>query len=156
MTTDIDPNTIDTRLEAVEEYLVYLRESNPYYSWLEPEIETVDRGFVRLCQPSDEQVKPPDVGPSTGINGGVLMTLADAAGMAAIIAEKLEPVPLATTKLNLSFHNGVDETHAVEATVIDYGSTLATAQIRVVPRSECKDDDPTILASGEATARLFD
>jgi hypothetical protein len=46
MSNNIDPATESTRLEAVEQYLGYLRESTPYYSWLDPEIETVERGFV--------------------------------------------------------------------------------------------------------------
>ncbi len=156
MDGELDPETVETRLEAVEQYLLYLRESNPYYAWLEPEVEAVERGFVRLGQEPSERVRPPEVGPTTGINGGVLMTLADAAGMAAIIAEALEPVPLATTRLDVSFHNGVDETHAIEAEVLDYGSTLATARIEVLPKSEVGAADPEIVASGEATARLFE
>lgn len=152
----LDEETEETRLQSVEQYLEYLRESNPYYEWLHPEILAVERGFVRLQQPYSDRTKPPDVGPSKGINGGVLMTLADAAGMAAIIADALEPVPLATSNIDLSFHNGADEAHVVEAETIDVGSTLATTRIEVVPASELGEPDPTVVASGEATARLFD
>ncbi|RAW45476.1 hypothetical protein DQW50_09045 [Halorubrum sp. 48-1-W] len=143
------------KLGTVEEYLKYLRESNPYYEWLQPEILTVERGFVRLRQSASDRTRPPEVGPADGINGGILMTLADAAGMAAIIAEALEPVPLATTRVDMSFHDGVNEDHVIEAEVIDFGSTLATARIEVLPKSDVEDEDPRILASGEATARLF-
>jgi acyl-coenzyme A thioesterase PaaI-like protein len=151
----IDPQTEATRLESVEQYLEYLRESNPYYQWLGPEVETVERGYVRVRQPYGERVEPPEVGPSAGINGGVLMTLADAVGMAAVVAQALEPVPLATTNVSLSFHDGVDEAHFVEGEVIEFGSTLATARVRALPVSSVEDDS-TVVASGEVTARLFD
>jgi len=82
----IDPETEATRLESVEQYLEYLRESNPYYEWLGPAVETVERGYVRVRQPYSDRVEPPEVGPSAGINGGILTTLADAVGMAAVVA----------------------------------------------------------------------
>lgn len=84
------------------------------------------------------------------------MTLGDAASMAAIIADELEPVPLATTRIDMSFHDGVDEPHVVQSEVVDVGSTLATARIEVFPESDLDQPDPQILASGEATARLFE
>lgn len=151
-----DEETEANRLQAVEQYLAYLGETNPYYEWLGAEVTTVDRGFVRIRQPYDDRVTPPEVGPAEGINGGVLMTLADAAGMAALIAEVLEPVPLATTHVDMSFHDGVDEDHVVEAEVVDLGSTLGTARIEVLPSGDVGEQDPRILASGEATARLFE
>ncbi|WP_302081033.1 PaaI family thioesterase [Salinibaculum rarum] len=151
LTADVEQR----KLKSVEEYFNYLRESNPYYSWLDPEILTVDRGVVQLRQPTDERTQPPEVGPADGINGGILMTLADAAGMAAIITEALEPIPLATTQLNMSFHDGADEPHIIQAEVLDFGSTLATAQIKVLPESDLNASEPRLFASGEATARLF-
>ncbi|MFW5916941.1 MAG: PaaI family thioesterase [Halorubrum sp.] len=151
-----DAETERRRLDAVEGYLEYLRESNPYYKWLKPDIRTVERGLVQLQQPATEKTAPPEVGPADGINGGILMTLSDAAGMAAIIAEALEPIPLATTNVNVSFHDGTDEPHVVQGEVVDFGSTLATARIEVLPESEVGTASPRILASGEATARLFE
>ncbi|MEF8853398.1 MAG: PaaI family thioesterase [Haloarculaceae archaeon] len=152
----IDAQTEMTRLESVEQYLEYLRESNPYYEWLGPEVDTVERGYVRVRQPYSERVEPPELGPSTGINGGVLLTLADAVGMAAVVAQALEPVPLATTNASLSFHDGRDEAYYVEGEVIEVGSTLATARVRALPESEEGAEDPTLVATGEVTARLFD
>lgn len=160
-TGDRDAHRLDAeaerqRLDGVEAYLEHLRESNPYYEWLQPEVLTVERGLVRLRQPTAERTAPPEVGPADGINGGILMTLGDAAGMAAIIAEALEPVPLATTGITMSFHDGADEPHVVQAEVVDLGSTLATARIEVFPESDLGDPSPRVLASGEATARLFE
>jgi uncharacterized protein (TIGR00369 family) len=152
----VDDDTEATRLGSVRQYLEYLRDSNPYYEWLQPEVMSVERGFVRIRQPQEDRTKPPEVGPATGINGGILMTLADAAGMAAIIAEALEPVALATTHVDMSFHDGFDEDHVVEAEVVDFGSTHATAGVEVLPESDLDDPDPRIAASGEATARLFE
>lgn len=157
-TTDeeLDPAAEQERLAAIEAYLESMKETNPYYGWLEPEVHSLEQGLVRIRQPATDRTRPPEVGPAEGINGGVLMTLADAAGMAAIIAEALEPVPLATTSLDMSFHDGVDATHVVEAEVLDYGSTLATSRIRVLPEADLGEPDPRLLATGEATARLFD
>lgn len=150
------PDDEQRKLNTVEEFFKYLRSSNPYYSWLDPEVYTIERGFVQIRQPTGERTQPPEVGPAEGINGGILMTLADAAGMAAIITEALEPIPLATTQINLSFHDGADEPHIVQAEVIEFGSTLATARIEILPEGDLDSDDPRIFASGEATARLFE
>lgn len=152
----IDPKTEETRLDAVNQYLEYLRETTPYYSWLDPEIDSIDRGFVRLLVPNKERFQPPEVAPQRGLNGGIIMTLVDAVGMAAIIAEALEPIGLTTTHLNTTFHDGVDETHVIEGEVTDFGDTLATADVVVVPASEVDDPDRKILASATATAHLFD
>lgn len=152
----LDAEVEQRRLHSVEQYFEYLRESNPYYNWLQPDILTVERGFVQFRLPATEQTKPPEVGPANGINGGILMTLGDAAGMAAIIAEALEPIPLATTSISMSFHDGADEPHVVQAEVVDFGSTLATARIEVLPETDLGDPSPRVFASGEATARLFD
>lgn len=152
----LDAETERRRLDSVEEYLEYLRESNPYYNWLQPDVFTVERGFVQLRQPVNERTMPPEVGPADGINGGILMTLADAAGMAAIITEALKPVPLATTSINMSFHDGTNEPHIVQAEVVDFGSTLATARIEVLSEGDLGNPSPNVLASGEATARLFE
>ncbi|MFB6153994.1 MAG: PaaI family thioesterase [Halodesulfurarchaeum sp.] len=152
----LDTETEATRLQAVEQYLAYLRESTPYYAWLDPEILRVERGFVRARLSHDERFQPPDVAPNTGLNGGVLATLVDAAGMAALISEALEPIGLATTNLNITFHDGVDEPHVIEGTVTDFGNTLATAGVEVVPASEVDAPDRTVVASGQTTARLFE
>jgi len=151
-----DPENVEARLEAVESYLAHLGETNPYYEWLGASVESVERGRVVVRQPYERRLRPPEVGPPGGINGGVVATLADAAAMAAVVAEALEPTPLATVSLDLTFHEGVDEDHLVAAEVVDFGSTLATARIDVRPASERDAEDPTRIATGEATARLFD
>jgi acyl-coenzyme A thioesterase PaaI-like protein len=111
---------------------------------------------VRVRLSDTERLRPPPVAPDTGLNGGVIATIVDAVGMAAIVAEALEPVGLATTNLNVTFHDGVDGAHVVEGTVTDLGNTLATAHVEVVPADEVDEDDRTVVASGQATARLFD
>lgn len=98
----------------------------------------------------------PEVGPTNGINGGILMTLADAAGMPAIISEKVESVPLATTNVDTSFHDGCDESHIVQARCIDVWSTLSTSRIEVPPETDIDTINPRLFASGGATARLFE
>jgi len=150
------PEDVTERLATIEQYLDHLRTANPYYDWLGTEVVDVERGHVRLRQPHDDRVRPPEVGPAEGINGGILVTLADAAGMAAVIAEALEPIPLATTGVNMSFHDGADEAHLVDASVIEFGSTLATARVEIRPESERDAADPNLIASGETTARLFE
>lgn len=155
-TDELDPETEATRLEAVEQYFEYMRDTTPYYDWLEANVDTVERGVVRVHQPYTDRVTPPEVGPDTGINAGVLMTLIDAAAMGAIIAEGLEPVPLATTDVSVSLHDGVAADHLIEGEVIDFGDTLATARVRAYPEADRDEPDPRIVASGQATARLFD
>jgi hypothetical protein len=39
---------------------------------------------------------------------------------------------------------------------VDVGSTLSTARIKVLLESDRDDPDPRILASGDATTRLFE
>lgn len=152
----LDEETEATRLEAVEQYLEYMRESTPYYTWIDPTIDTVERGLVRVRLEDQERFQPPAVAPDAGLNGGIVATMVDAVGMAAIISEALEPVGLATTNLNVTFHDGVDGAHVVEGEIADLGNTLATANVEVVPASEVHEDDRAVVASGQATARLFD
>ena len=76
--------------------------------------------------------------------------------MAAVIAEALESIPLATTNVDMTFHNGRDETHVVGAEVVDFESTLATARVKMFPINEYGNPDPTLIASGDTTARPFD
>jgi acyl-coenzyme A thioesterase PaaI-like protein len=83
------------------------------------------------------------------------MTLVDAVGMAVIISEALEPIALAATNIYVSFHDGFHKPHVVEE-VTDFGNTLATAEVKVVRKSEVSDSDRKTIASGQATARLFD
>lgn len=154
-TEQLDPETERTRLEAVEQYFEHVRDTTPYYEWLSFEWETVERGFVRLRIPHGERVQPPEVAPDAGLNGGVLVTLVDAAGMAAIIAEALEPIGLATTNLSVTFHDGIKQDHVFEAETVDFGNTLATAEVSVVPASDVDDPDRKVVASGRASARLF-
>jgi uncharacterized protein (TIGR00369 family) len=156
--TEVDPETESRRLDSVEQYLAYLRDTTPYYDWLDPEILRVDRGFVRIRQPYDDRLSPPDVAPSGAINGGVLVTLADAVGMAAIVAEALEPTPLATTNLDVTFHDGSTDAHIIQARTVDLGETLATTRIEIFPAGQLDVDatDRSLVASGTATARLFE
>ncbi|MFB6185629.1 MAG: PaaI family thioesterase [Halobacteriaceae archaeon] len=154
--TELDPETEATRLDTVEQYLEHLRESTPYYAWLDPDIETVERGFIRARLPYEERFQPPAVAPDTGLNGGVIATLVDAVGMAALISQALEPVALATTNLSITFHDGVNEPHIIEGSVTDFGDTLATADVEVVPASQVDATDRSIIASGQTTARLFE
>lgn len=152
---ELDAETEAVRLESVERYLAHLRDTTPYYDWLRPRIRTVERGLVRVEMANEDRVSPPPVGPTDGINGGVTLTLVDAVGMAAVIAEALEPLSLATTQVNLTFHDGVDDDYVIEGSVVDFGETLATTEIRVYPAAEADAAEPTLIATGQTSARLF-
>lgn len=152
----LDEATVETRLEAVEQYLEHLGETTPHYDYLGTELVSVERGRVRLRQPHDRHVETPPVVPGSGINGGVLATVADMAAMAAIIAEGLEPTPLATASLDVTYHDAAGETLLVDAEVVNRGSTLATARVEAYPANAADRPDRDVILSGEATARLFD
>ena len=67
----LDPETIAEQLDSVEQYLEYLQNSNPYYSLPDAEVIDVERGVIRAKQPHSDRIRPPEVGPASGINGGI-------------------------------------------------------------------------------------
>lgn len=129
-------------------------QSNPYYDFIDIRLEDIDEGWVLVRLPYSEEVEAPKVGPN-GIHGGVINTAIDSAGIASVIAKKGEPIPLTTEDMTVTYHTAADETVLVEAQVISDGSTLVTSRVDVYPEGERPAQEPTLVASGTTTARLF-
>lgn len=144
-----------TNEEAFKQYLEHLSESTPYYDWLEMEVVEAEQGRVVARIPFTERTEAPEIAPDS-IHGGVLTTAIDSVGMATVASEEMQLAPLATVSMDVTFHEGAKEDVLVEGTLVNGGSTLGTARVEVYPESEADEADPTLLASGETTARLFD
>lgn len=143
------------KLEEMREIFEYMREASAYYNWLDLTIVDVKEGLVRLKIPQSEKVRPPDVGPTEGMNGGIIMTGVDAVGMAAILMEEMEYVPLATTDIDVNLYDSFSEDYIFEGEAEFTGDRWATADIRVYPESELGVDDPALVATGTAAAQLY-
>lgn len=130
-------------------------ESTPYYRFVGIELVDLEEGQVTVRLPHTDDVGTPDVGPD-GIHGGVLNTAMDSAGMGSAIAQKGRLVPLATEDMSVTYHSAASETVLVEARVVSDGSTLVTSRVDVYPERERNVENPTLVASGTTTARLFE
>lgn len=143
------------KLEEMREIFEYMKEASAYYNWLDLTILEVKEGLVRLKIPQSDKVTPPDVGPTEGMNGGIIMTGVDAVGMAAILMEEMEYVPLATTDIDVNLYDSFSEDYIFEGEAEFNGERWATADISVYPESELGADDPDLVATGTASAQLY-
>lgn len=141
--------------QAIVDAFEYLIEDNPYYGFLDIDVTGVERGQLRATLPFNERTAAPDVTPGA-IHGGAITTLVDGVGMGAVLAQKGELRTLVTEDLSVTFHDGATETVLAEGTVISDGETLVTSRVDVYPAAEYGTADPTLVASGTTTARLFD
>ena len=141
--------------KGIIQSLESMLDNNPYYEFLGFDVEDVAPGKVIARLPYSEEIKAPEVAPE-GVHGGVITTLVDSVGMASVIAQKQRPVPLVTEDLSVTFHNGASDDLLAEAAVINDGSTLVTSRIDVYHESESDTDDPSLVATGNTTARLFE
>ena len=141
--------------EAIRTAFESMLEANPYYEFIGFDVESVEEETVHISVPYTEDTEAPRVS-AGGIHGGIIATLVDSVGAASVIAWRGEPVTLVTEDLSVTFHDGATEDVVAEGRVVSGGSTLVTARVDVYPKSEHGDPDPTPVATGSTTARLFE
>jgi uncharacterized protein (TIGR00369 family) len=89
-----------------------------------------ERGEVRLSLPHADWLTNPG---SDALQGGVVATLIDHAGGAALRSTLAEPLetPHATTDLNVSYLRPATDDLTAEATVLRAGQSMATVRVEV-------------------------
>lgn len=141
--------------EAIRAAFESMLEANPYYEFVGFDVEAVEEEAVHISVPYTEDTEAPRVS-AGGIHGGIIATLVDSVGAASVIAWRGELLTLVTEDLSVTFHDGATEDIVAEGRVVSGGSTLVTSRVDVYPKSEYGDREPTPVATGSTTARLFE
>lgn len=114
------------------------------------ELDDQERGFVRLTLPHEESLTNPG---SEAIQGGVVSTLIDHAGGAAIRTTLEDPLetPHASTELNVSYVRPAADDLTAEATVIRSGTTMGVVEVEVTMST---DEGEKTVAVGRVSLHL--
>ncbi|MEZ3145228.1 PaaI family thioesterase [Halobaculum sp. MBLA0143] len=129
-------------------------EAHGFLSWLNLEVEDLERGRIVMSVPYDEKLVNP--GSQVGsIHGGVAASLIDTASGFALRSTFDDPTTgsLATTDLNVTYLRPATNDLRVEAEVLRAGDSMGftdTLVTSVAPDGETKE-----IAVGRTSYRLF-
>ena len=129
-------------------------EAHGFLSWLNLEVEELERGRIVMSVPYDEKLVNP--GSEVGsIHGGVAASLIDTASGFALRSTFDDPTTgsLATTDLNVTYLRPATNDLRVEAEVLRAGDSMGftdTLVTSVAPDGEAKE-----IAVGRTSYRLF-
>jgi uncharacterized protein (TIGR00369 family) len=151
MTTDDEPVPLD---QEHTDLLQAFIEEHGFLSWLNLEVEELERGRIVMSVPYDEKLVNP--GSEVGsIHGGIAASLVDTASGFALRSTFDDPTTgsLATTDLNVTYLRPATNDLRVEAEVLRAGGSMGftdTLVTSVDPDGEEKD-----VAVGRTSYRLF-
>lgn len=119
-----------------------------YLSWLDLQLEFIERGRVEMSVPETEDLRNP--GPGGSIHGGIAATLIDTASGFALRTTFGDPTNarLATTDLDVSYLRPATGDLRVEAEVLRAGGRTGVTDVSVESNGET-------VAVGRTTYRLF-
>jgi uncharacterized protein (TIGR00369 family) len=119
-----------------------------YLSWLDLQLEFIERGRVKMSVPETEDLRNP--GPGGSIHGGIAATLIDTASGFALRTTFGDPTNarLATTDLDVSYLRPATGDLRVEAEVLRAGGRTGVTDVSVESNGET-------VAVGRTTYRLF-
>lgn len=119
-----------------------------YLSWLDLQLEFIERGRVEMSVPETEDLRNP--GPGGSIHGGIAATLIDTASGFALRTTFEDPTSarLATTDLDVSYLRPATGDLRVEAEVLRAGGRTGVTDVSVESNGET-------VAVGRTTYRLF-
>ncbi|MUV88422.1 hotdog fold thioesterase [Natronomonas sp. CBA1123] len=114
------------------------------------EIDDQREGFIRLTLPHEASLTNPG---SEAIQGGVVATLIDHAGGAAIRTTLADPMstPHATTELNVSYVRPAAADLTAEATVVRSGRSMGVVEVEVTMST---DEGEKTVAVGRVSLHL--
>jgi len=115
------------------------------------EIDQQEEGFVSISLPHDEALTNPG---SEAIQGGVVATLIDYAGGAAIRTTLAEPLetPHATTDLNVTYIRPTTADLVADATVVRSGRSMGVVEVEVT--AVAPDGEKQTVAVGRVSLHL--
>jgi len=129
-------------------------EAHGFLSWLNLEVEELERGRIVMSVPYDEKLVNP--GSQVGsIHGGVAASLIDTASGFALRSTFDDPTTgsLATTDLNVTYLRPATDDLRVEAEVLRAGDSMGFTDTLVT--SVAPDGDEKEVAVGRTSYRLF-
>lgn len=147
----------DDRVPLDEEHadlMAAFVEAHGFLSWLNLEVEELERGRIVMSVPYDEKLVNP--GSQVGsIHGGVAASLIDTASGFALRSTFDDPTTgsLATTDLNVTYLRPATNDLRVEAEVLRAGDSMGFTDTLVT--SVAPDGDEKEIAVGRTSYRLF-
>lgn len=123
----------------------YLRDSlaaPPFHQWLKPEVASVDESGVTVRLPLRPEFRRHPERPE--IHGGVIASLIDIAGHAAVAAALRHGVPTIDLRIDYLRMAAGSELRAA-ATLLKLGRTLGVVDVRVT------DDEGRLVAAGRGS-----
>lgn len=147
----------DDRVPLDEEHadlMAAFVEAHGFLSWLNLEVEELERGRIVMSVPYDEKLVNP--GSQVGsIHGGVAASLIDTASGFALRSTFDDPTTgsLATTDLNVTYLRPATDDLRVEAEVLRAGDSMGFTDTLVT--SVAPDGDEKEVAVGRTSYRLF-
>lgn len=144
-------NDVDEARAVVQARL----DDHGYLSWLDTQVDDVERGAVALRIPFDERLTNEGPGTRGGVHGGIAATLIDTAGGVALSTTLADPVHdgVATVDLSVSYLRAAVGDLVADAEVVRTGRSIGVA--RAVVRSETPAGEVDAVAVGRGTYRLF-
>lgn len=139
--------------EVVETIQTYIEEYHGFLSWLEVEVEEVQRTRTVMSLPFAEKLTN-NTSPET-IHGGVAATLIDTCGGLALRPHLRDPVAggMATVNLNVNYlRRAVGDLRAT-AEPVRVGGSIGWSTITVESEVPSGDVEPVVV--GQAAYRLF-
>ncbi len=143
---DLEPETV----AAMETFI----ESHGFLSWLDLQVETIERGRIEMAIPYDTKLVNP--GSEVGsIHGGIAATLIDTASGFALRSTFENPAAgrLATTDLNVTYLRPATDDLRVSAKVLRSGGSMGFTDTTVW--SVAPDGTEKETAVGRTSYRLF-
>ncbi len=144
-------NTLDsTHAEALSAFI----DAHGFLSWLDLQVERLERGHIVMRVPYDEKLVNP--GSTVGsIHGGIAASLVDTASGFALRSTFDDPTTgsLATTDLNVTYLRPATADLRVEADVLRAGDSMGFTDTLVT--SPDPDGDRKAVATGRTSYRLF-
>ena len=121
-----------------------IKSSSPHMQELGLEFLQLEQGLAVVEIPYSEELVGDPV--SGGLHGGVVTTLLDSAGGAAVVSALREPGPIATLDLRIDYLRGSTPGAALRARVECYKVTRQVAFVRGVAYNDDADDPVASMA----------
>ena len=148
--TTSEDELIEGAAEVIQHYLEH---EHGFMSFLNVQLEELERGRAVLSVPFDDKLTNPTTPPS--MHGGVASTLIDTAGGLALRPLLASPVEgsMATINLNVNYLRPATNDLTATADVVRAGSTVGVSNVTV--ESETPDGEVKPVATGQGAYRLF-
>ncbi|SDN02454.1 uncharacterized domain 1-containing protein [Halogranum gelatinilyticum] len=139
--------------DAAQIVQTYIENEHGYLSWLNTQVDAMERGRVVMAIPYDEKLTN-TVTPPT-MHGGIAATLIDTAGGIAQRTMLDDPLEggVATVNLNVNYLQRASGDLQATAEVVRSGGSIGVSTVTV--ESTTPEGETDAVATGQAAYRLF-